>query len=44
MNLYSRVIDELRKNSDTLKLIHKSVEIDKCVATHFLPNSTIYRD
>jgi hypothetical protein len=44
MDLYSRLINELGKNSDTLKSIHKSVKIDKCDTTHFLPNSTIYRN
>jgi hypothetical protein len=33
--LCSRLIDELGKNSDTLKSIHKSVKIDNCVKTHF---------
>jgi hypothetical protein len=31
----TRLIDELGKNSDTLKSIHKIVKIDNCVATHF---------
>jgi hypothetical protein len=44
MNLCSRLIDEVGKNSDTFKSIHKSVKIDNCVAIYFFLNSTIYRD